>query len=89
MNLKENYARFFGDSTQPVVESTKYRMNEAQSAKWIKLCEAFKKQFPSKQLSIKEGYVKVNGHIVEKIETFIDKNPSQIVNLLSNTAKKL
>lgn len=89
MNLKENYNRFFGDPSKPVTETTKFKMNEVQTKKWIKLCEAFKKQFPSKQLQLNEGYVKVNGHVVEKIETFIDKNTSQIVNLLSNKAKTI
>lgn len=91
--LGESYKRFFGnfnesdyigrDKTKPI---KKIKLTEQQQGKWDKIIEGFKKQFPTKALTVKEGTVRVNGHVVESFDKFITRPSSEIIVMLKNKA---
>ena len=81
MNLKENYKRFFGDLDQfdnlnrkVVKKQSKPTITEAQNTKFIRLNKYILTHFPNTKLSIKEGFVTVNGVVVDNITDFFNKD---------------
>jgi len=92
MNLVENYKKLFGDFIKEDklghrIQPTKQILSESHQKRFNVIQKEYQKQYPSKQLRLKEGFVCVDNLVVERAETFLDKNNNQIIQLLKSYSK--
>lgn len=94
MNLAENYKRLFGQFDQQnklgqrTVAQNHVGLSEQENKKWLKISEAASKQFPSDHIYLKEGYLVVNGLLVDKISEVLKNDTNAIMQNIKNYSGK-
>lgn len=96
MNLKENYERFFGkmETFDKLGGKTGNAIKEdpltqTQQNFWRRVNSAFTAKYPKRKLENKNGYIQVDGHIVESSQTFFKRSLQEMTTKIRSTLQKL
>lgn len=96
MNLKENYERLFGQldecdfsGRKVVPKAPKHKPTDEQMSKWLRLHKAFSTQYPDRKLSLSEGVVTLDGHLVENATDFLNRDIPTMIQVVRNTNRQL
>lgn len=96
INLKENYERFFGkmETLDRLGGKTKETVQEEglsaeQQNFWTRVNSAFSSKYPRRKLENKNGYIQVDGHIVESSKTFFKRSLQEMTMKIRATVQRL
>lgn len=91
----DTYNRLFGQLSEHdqvgrniTPKQPKQVLTEQQSTTWARIHRNFTNQNPNHTLSLSEGSIKLNGHIVESADKFLARDVPSMVEVLRNAARK-